>query len=445
MRALQRALGQHGLPLWVRSPEKAWSEGFPGPPKSFIARLASQHRYVCPLLGGDVAAMVRQGLQALGQAQYRLGNYQEAANIFNNLLQEAAPSLPVLRGLGLALAKLDRLDEAFKHLKTAHDLEDPKTALTAGYLALCGARAKASRPEDKPNNIAWAIRLLARFQLDKDADWAAIHRQVFAEARALKIPLAVEDQVRCCDVLAAVEATDSEAVAVYDQLASSAPSAVKPIHAWLYGRAAQQGFRGQNDLDLLTAAFRTKPGLREYFAQRKWDPQELEAIYLARWAERHLGSFPEVLGTNYPQHGEKLLLARSQEQEAAGQTDAALATAVTLYRLAPHSTRAHDRLACLHFRKGDLDEAVRVLVDWETLHPADPWPLLRARSWNKSAAIPPPGFGRWTRPSRSLAARSAPRWLFSSAPWPRRMSIRVSPKRKRGNRSSLATRLSLSR
>ena len=106
-----------------------------------------------------------------------------------------------------------------------------------------------------------------------------------------------------------------------------------------------------------------------------------------------------MLGSDYPPRGEKLLLARSQQQESAGQAEAALASAATLYRLAPHSSRAHDRLACLHFRKGDLDEAVRVLVSWEALCPADPWPLLRravleqkrgnpaARSWAMGKAL----------------------------------------------------------
>lgn len=427
VRALQRALGQRGLALWVRSPEKAWSEGFPGPQKSFVARLARQHPFMCPLLGGDIAAMIRQGFLALGQAQHRLGNHQEAANIYNNLLQEAAPSLPVLRGLGLALAKLERFDEAFKHLKTAHDLEGPKAPLTAGYLALCGARAKPSRPADKPNNVAWAIRLLARFFLDKDAEWAVIYRQVFAEARVHNVPVAVEDQVRCCDVLAGVEATDADAAAAYDQLAVSAAAAVKPVHAWLYGRAAQQGFRGQADLDLLASAFRSGAALREFFAQRQWDADELEALYLARWAERHPGGFPDVFGSGYPPRGEKLLLARAQQQETAGKLDEALATALTLHRLAPLDNRAHDRLACLYYRKGNLEEAVRMLVNWEALHPADPWPLLRravleqkrgnavGRAWamDKALAL---ASGPFRAEVAYLGARLALNHAFSSPP-----------------------------
>src|SRR5262249_21142265 len=113
VRALQRALTTRGLPTYVRTPEKAWVDGFPDSVKSFIPRLAKQHRFVCPVMGSDVAAMVGQGFLALSQAQYRVGNFQEAANICDGLLKDSPPSLPVLRGLGLPLARLGRYDEAF--------------------------------------------------------------------------------------------------------------------------------------------------------------------------------------------------------------------------------------------------------------------------------------------------------------------------------------------
>src|SRR5207302_8747390 len=48
-----------------------------------------------------------------------------------------------------------------------------------------------------------------------------------------------------------------------------------------------------------------------------------------------------------------------------------------LLQLAPTSTAAHDRLACLHYRQGKLDQAVEVLGNWRKLAPADHWPLVR--------------------------------------------------------------------
>ena len=63
--------------------------------------------------------------------------------------------------------------EAYKHLKTALDLEEPKDRLTAGYLALCAACGKPDRPEDKGPNIAWAIRTIRQFsdEIDSDGEW----------------------------------------------------------------------------------------------------------------------------------------------------------------------------------------------------------------------------------------------------------------------------------
>ena len=42
-------------------------EAFPEA-RSYVRRLAMKHRYVCPLLGGDLAAILRQGQLALAQA-----------------------------------------------------------------------------------------------------------------------------------------------------------------------------------------------------------------------------------------------------------------------------------------------------------------------------------------------------------------------------------------
>ena len=64
--------------------------------------------------------MIRQGQIALAQAQYRLGNFAEAVNLYETVLQESPPTLPLLRGLGLSLARLERYDEAFTHLALAH-------------------------------------------------------------------------------------------------------------------------------------------------------------------------------------------------------------------------------------------------------------------------------------------------------------------------------------
>jgi tetratricopeptide (TPR) repeat protein len=84
-----------------------------------------------------------------------------------------------------------------------------------------------------------------------------------------------------------------------------------------------------------------------------------------------------VLGPDYPPRGEAFLLARSLQEEQAGQPDAALAAAEILHRLAPRSPQAHDRLAQLHYRRGNLEQAWQFLQGWHELERSLPLPLAR--------------------------------------------------------------------
>ena len=150
-------------PCKRKAPDRLWVETLPEG-RSFIRRLALKYPYQCPVLGSDLTAMLRQGQLALAQVQYRLGNFQECADIYTALLRDRPPSAPLLRGLGLALARLEKYDEAYKHLRTAHAEEDPKQSITAGHLALCAALGKPIQPEDKAKNVAWAVQQLAQFE-----------------------------------------------------------------------------------------------------------------------------------------------------------------------------------------------------------------------------------------------------------------------------------------
>jgi tetratricopeptide (TPR) repeat protein len=377
VRALQRSLGPQGLTQWNYRPQQAWVEGLPEG-RSYVRRLAAEHPFVCPVLGGSIVLMVRQGQLALGQALYRLGHFQESADVFAALLGDSPPTAAMSRGLGIALARLERYEDAFKHLRAAFDMEEPKRPLTAGYLALCGARGKPTQVEHKQRNVVWAIRLLAGFDLPGSAEWAGLCSGVFAEARDLSLPLAVEDQVRLCDTLAAAGATDPAAAAAYAHLTATAPDAVRSEHAWLYCRAAQQhGYGGPQDLDLFARAFADGTSFRAFCAQRQWDIEEIEFTYLERFASQQPGRYPEVLGPEYPFRAEQLLLDRARRLEETGRGDAALACAAVLVRLAPRSLRALDRLAQLSYRRGDLDRAAELLAECHELAPASPWPLVR--------------------------------------------------------------------
>jgi tetratricopeptide (TPR) repeat protein len=377
VRAIQRALGERGLTMWLQQPERFWIEGFPET-RSFVRRLASKYRYLCPLWGGDVQAILREGKTALGQGLYRIGNFQAAADVFRGVMQEAAPSLAVLRGLGLALTRAGRYDEAFKHLRTALELEDPKDRLTAGYLALCGARGKPAQPEDKVSNVSWAISVVRQHTALGDAEWAGLLSHVYAEAWVLSMALSAEDQLHLCDHLASVHATDPLAAEAYHHLAATHPEALRPQHAWLYCRAAQQhDLTGPHAVDLFARTFATQADARTYFAAQQWDFDELEYAFLARAAQLEPGAFPAVLGPEYPAQGEAFLLARSAHEEEAKHPDAALATAEVLFRLAPRSPRVLDRLAYLHHRRGEHERAWEFLQAWHELQPTIATPLVR--------------------------------------------------------------------
>lgn len=376
VRALQRAVGARGLGQWREKPQRAWVEAFP-PTLSYVRRLAEKHPYPCPLWGGDAQLALRQAQISLGQGLYRLGQYRESAEVFGKLMQEAAPTLPLLRGYGLALARIGNYDEAFKHLRAAHELEETDRQ-AAGYLALCGAKGKPAQEQDKPRNVLWAIRLVSEFTAPGDVEWANLVSAIFAEARTLGLSIERDDQLYLCEHLLSVSATDPQAAEAYHHLQATFPRVVTREYAWLYCRAAQQyGVTGPHALELFARTLSDPAAAREFYDKHQWNFDDIEVTYLERAAELRPGVFPPELGADYGPRGEESLLARSRQQEQAKQLDAARATVQTLLKLAPQSARAHDRLAYLHHRQGNLAAAAQVLQAWSAIHPRDPLPLVR--------------------------------------------------------------------
>ena len=376
VRALQRALGPRGLPLWQKTPQQAWVDGLPEE-HSYIRRLARKYSYSCPLHGDQLISLIHQGQFALGQAQYRLGHFQEAADVFTALLQDAPPSAPVLRGLGLALVRLERYDQAYKHLRIALE-QEPNDPCTAGYLALCGALGKPTEEGDKPRNVAWAVHQLAQWERHGDAEWAGLCSRVLAEARTLALPIAAEEQLRLCDSLASVFAIDPQAAAAYEHLAATAPEKVRSEHAWIYSWAAlQHGLSGSCDLVLFGLTVREAEAARPFYQHRSWDFEAVEYAYLDRSAQARPGQFPENLGPYYADRGTGLLLNRAQRLEEAGDLNGAVASLEVLLRLASNHGAAHDRLARLCAQRGDVDRAIDLLTGWHNLEPANHLPLVR--------------------------------------------------------------------
>jgi len=91
VRALQRALGPKGLGQWQDNPDKAWVEGCPTIAPTSVAGERVSVRL--PLFGEDMKYLIRQGNLALAQGQFKLGNFKEAAALFDQVLKEGAPSL----------------------------------------------------------------------------------------------------------------------------------------------------------------------------------------------------------------------------------------------------------------------------------------------------------------------------------------------------------------
>jgi len=377
VRALQRAMGRKGLGMWAADTQRMWVEAFPDN-RSYIRKLAGKYTFICPVFGGDMQVLTRQGALALAQGLFKLGNFQEAADQFAKSLAEGAPSLPVLRGLGLSLAKLGKYDEAFKHLRAAHEMEEVKDRLTAGYLALCGAKGTANDPADVPRNLAWGIRTVTPFTAPGDSEWAYLINAIFTEARAHDIPLGLDEQLYLCEHLVSVDACDPLAAAAFHHLYATHPQALRPEYAWLFCRAAaQHQVEGQHTLALFALTFADPTPARQYFEQRQWNFADVEYAYLERSAALAPGKFPEVLGPDYPPRAEQFLRARSLDQEKAGKAEAALATTFILAKLAPHNGPAQDRLACLYHRAGKDNDAQNILAQWQTMHPHDPLPRVR--------------------------------------------------------------------
>ncbi len=377
VRALQKSLGPRGVAQWLATPQKFWIDGFPDN-RSYVRKLASEYSFTCPVWGSDLILIQRQGNLALAKGHFKLGNFQEAADLFDKAIRDGAPSLTVLRGLGLSLAKLGRYDEAYVHLRTAHEMEEPKDRLTAGYLALCGAGGKAARPEDRAENIAWGIRTLSQFNAPGDAEWIDLINRVYAAARAAGVPLSSDDQLYLCEHLVSIHATDAISAQAYHHLMATCPRLMSREYAWLFCRADQQHrVGGEHARAIHAMTFADTAAANEFFEPRSWSLDDVEFRLLEVAAQQAPGRFPESLGSDYTVRGEWLLLDRANKLEKTGDKEGALHAIEILALLSPGHTRALDRAAELHFRAGRIERALELLERWHQAKPDEPLPLVR--------------------------------------------------------------------
>lgn len=375
-RALQKATATDGLPRYLGRPGQLWIETLPN--GSWVRSIAAQALrrrsvYHCPLGFDRLGDVLMEARLSLAEAHELCGRSADAIILFTDLLK-SRDTVAIRRGLGLALATSERFDEAIPHLRIAHENERPSTPRTTGTLALCLARARG----DRVANSRRALALVASMSVRGDAHWARLAASVFAAAQAAGIPISEAEIRELSEVLTSTDATDPVAANVYDLLAERAPAALRPETAWLYARAAQlHNARGQHDRELLDRAFTQRDDIRRYFAEREWDFDAAERLYLRRWAERSPGTFPAAPGPDYAVRAEAMLLADSKRAEAQNRPDNARDSAELALKLAPASAAAHDRLAELHYRLEDFPRSVEQLRSWRHLQPADPRPQAR--------------------------------------------------------------------
>ncbi len=376
-KTLQRALGPRGFEIWERSPDQVWVEGFPAN-NSYVRRCATEFGYTCPVWGPDYRTLARTGNAALAEAYYRSGDYQTAADLFDRVSHQSAPSLEVLRGLGLSLVKLDRYDEAFKHLRAAHELAHEQDPVAASYLALCAAKGKPPTPEDKVNNVTWAIWLLQNFEQYGDAEWIEVASEVHAEGRACGAQIPPKQQLHLCNHLVSVADFSPQAAEAYNHLYATAREILQPEFAWLYCRASQvHDVEHEHAVALFARTFEEKDAAKQFYAKHDWDFDELEFTFLQRAASQSPGQFPVVFGPNYPPRGEQLLMDRIDRMLGANDLDGAAAAADVFAKLAPRNTKALDCLSRLRHRQGNEAEAIEFLDQWRQVEPNSDVPLVR--------------------------------------------------------------------
>ena len=373
VRTLQKAL--KGLAAWKDAPATFWAEVYPEN-RSYVHKLASKYRFNCPLWGDGPSVLLRQGQLALAQGMQKLGQDEEAAALFDQALKEGATSVPVLRGLGLTLARLGRFADAYKPLRMAFDLENPKERLTSGFLALCAVKAPPLADADRTANLAWALKTVTPFSAPGDREWVELLETLFAEVRAAGLPIAGDDQLYLCEHLLSIDATDPRAIDAYEQMFREHSENYRPEYAWLYAHGvAEHGGGTEAGLPLFEMTLHERP--TEFFQSRGWDLDVVEAAYLERAARAYPGHLPPILGPDPAPRIEALLLGRSKAAETAGDLDGARTAVETLALLLPDHPAALDRLASLHYRAGRDGEAIRALEKWQQARPDDPLPAIR--------------------------------------------------------------------
>jgi Flp pilus assembly protein TadD len=375
-RALQKTTAPDGLPKYIRSPHRLWTETLPADSwvRNLSQRAGSQKgHFRCPLGMDRIGSVLNRARLVLADVLVVCERPDEAVTVFTELLK-TKDDLAVRRGLGLALVHLNRWEEALPHLRFAHAAERPPTTATTGALAACLANAAG----DRIANVRHALALMASMNVRHDAVWARRAGAVFAAAQSAGVAVSAGEVAELADILASTDAADPPAAAVYDLLAGFRPKVIPAPVAQMYVRAAQRyGVNFANDQRLFDRAMSDRAETRAALEAREWDFDAVERLYLERWAARHSGSFPPAPGPGYAAKAEASLLADARRLVAQNRHEAARDVVRLVLRLHPASGAAHDLLAELAYRRGDRGDAANRLKAWHAADVANPVPLAR--------------------------------------------------------------------
>jgi len=374
IKGLEAAAGPNGFKRFVESPRKLWS----GMPRSWLAAVARRSIVPCPfgLDRPDLAQIAAR--RSLAAALARADRFADAANIYYQAVAAGDDTPEIRQGLGLSLARAGLYDDARPHLEAALHSENPRQALTVGYLAVCTARGTALTVEQQSANLATALELLTIVEQPADPEWVRLARELFRDARAAGVRLSNRALVVLSRGFAATDARDPVAVELYDLLAAAGGELPFEVAATYVRVAAERGVRAPHDAALFDRAFAKRDALRRSCVDRGWDFAAAELTYLTRWAELHAGRYPDAPGPVYAAVAEGFLIAESRRHDAEGRREAARAAVALAHRLGPTRPLTFDRLAEMADRDGDPDAALEWLRIWERHHPTDVRPPTRA-------------------------------------------------------------------
>lgn len=375
VRHLEKALSPQGLPKFVAEPGKVWVQTMPG--KSWLSALTRRTRVPCPLRLDDFADAVTAARRSLALALEKSDRSTDAAAIYYQAYQAGDQSVAVRRGLGLGLARAGMYDDAKPHLEATRELEGTPSALTAGYLALCIARATTNHPSAQAHQLAKGLDLLTSVSVRRDVEWARVTRDLFGDAWALNVTITPAQRREIAEVFASVNATDELAVEAYDLAAEATDQLSFAVAAGYVRAVVERGARSAHDAALFDRAFRERDALRQLFSQQRSAFTAAERLYLKRWAAGHAGRYPDAPGTIYPAIAERGLVEESRRLAADGKNEAAREVINLAFHLGPTRALTLDRLAEMAYRRGDKREALVHLSQWMVHHPHDYRPLLR--------------------------------------------------------------------